>query len=82
MTLLKNKNFFKLLLFTEHSSSTVLNLVGLQIWRGAFLLSDWLIHNAESIPKDSVILELGSGVGLTSIVAAMFSPVICTGKNY
>lgn len=67
--------------FSEHSQSTVLDLVGLQIWRGALLLADWLIHNGESLSNDSVILELASGVGLTSIVAAMFTPVICTGNN-
>lgn len=55
-------------------------MVGLQIWRGALLLADWLIHNNETIQKDSCILELGSGVGLTSIVAAIFNPVVCTGK--
>lgn len=55
-------------------------MVGLQIWRGALLLADWLIHNNTKIPKDSYILELGSGVGLTSIVAAMFNPVFCTGE--
>lgn len=55
-------------------------MVGLQIWRGALLLADWLLHNNEIVQKDSYILELGSGVGLTSIVAAMFNPVFCTGK--
>ena len=63
----------------EHSQSTVLDLVGLQVWRGALLLSDWLLHNMHNLADDSVVLELGSGVGLTSIVAAMFRPVICTG---
>ncbi|KAJ8950646.1 hypothetical protein NQ318_010846 [Aromia moschata] len=62
----------------EHQKSTVLDLVGLQIWRGSLLLADWLIHNNKSISKDSYILELGSGVGLTSIVASMFAPVYCT----
>nr|XP_022918158.1 methyltransferase-like protein 22 [Onthophagus taurus]XP_022918159.1 methyltransferase-like protein 22 [Onthophagus taurus] len=62
----------------EHSTSTILDLVGLQIWRGAFLLADWLIYNNKDLPKDGVILELGSGVGLTSIIAAMYRNVICT----
>lgn len=62
--------------------STVLDLVGLQIWRGSLMLADWLIHNHHSIlSSDSYILELGSGVGLTSIVASMFAPVFCTGKT-
>ncbi|XP_065172575.1 methyltransferase-like protein 22 [Atheta coriaria] len=62
----------------EHSKRTELNLVGLQIWRGALLLADWLIHNRQSFTRDTLIMELGSGVGLTSIVAGMFAPVVCT----
>ncbi|XP_017780316.1 PREDICTED: methyltransferase-like protein 22 isoform X2 [Nicrophorus vespilloides] len=64
----------------EHSKSTLLGLVGLQIWRGALLLADWLIYNGKSIP-DGYVLELGSGVGLTSIVAGIYKPVICTDIN-
>lgn len=67
------------MLFVEHSKSTLLNLVGLQVWRGALLLADWLIYNNESLPEKSV-LEVGSGVGLTSIVAGMYRPVVCTGN--
>ncbi|CAH1169992.1 unnamed protein product [Phaedon cochleariae] len=62
----------------EHMRNTVLKMVGLQIWRGAFLVADWLIANHHTIPKGSYILELGSGTGLTGIVASMFFPVICT----
>ncbi|CAG9854100.1 unnamed protein product [Phyllotreta striolata] len=65
----------------EHKKSTVLGMVGLQVWRGAFLLADWLMHYHETIPKGSYVLELGSGVGFTSIVASMFFPVICTDVN-
>ncbi|KAK4876718.1 hypothetical protein RN001_009224 [Aquatica leii] len=62
----------------EHSKNTTLSLVGLQVWRGALLLADWILHNGSNFPTNSTILELGSGTGLTSIVAAMFSTVICT----
>lgn len=55
--------------------------MGLQIWRGSLLLADWLLHHGQSLSKDEYILELGSGVGLTSIIASMFSPVVCTGNN-
>lgn len=54
-------------------------MVGLQIWRGSLLLADWLLHHAHSFSPQDAILELGSGVGLTAIVASMFCPVICTG---
>ncbi|XP_056637537.1 methyltransferase-like protein 22 isoform X2 [Diorhabda sublineata] len=62
----------------EHKSSTILDLVGLQVWRGALLLADWMIYNYKNIPEGSIILELGSGVGFTSIITSMFFPVICT----
>lgn len=69
------------IIFVEHSKNTILELVGLQVWRGALLLADWLIHNSHKIPANKKILELGSGVGLTSIVASIYAPVICTGKK-
>ncbi|XP_074034479.1 methyltransferase-like protein 22 [Leptinotarsa decemlineata] len=65
----------------EHMKSTALDMVGLQLWRGALLLADWLIDNHKVIPKNSLVLELGSGVGLTSIVASTFFPVLCTDIN-
>ncbi|XP_018571516.1 methyltransferase-like protein 22 [Anoplophora glabripennis] len=77
-----SKNTNNAVIEIEHMKSTVLDLVGLQIWRGSLLLADWLIHNHHSIlSSDSYILELGSGVGLTSIVASMFAPVFCTDVN-
>nr|XP_040236082.2 methyltransferase-like protein 22 isoform X1 [Anopheles coluzzii] len=62
----------------EHRKSTRLDAVGLQIWRGALLLGDYIMHNERKF-KNTHILELGSGVGLTSIVASMYArEVICT----
>uniref|UniRef100_A0A182WDX3 Methyltransferase-like protein 22 n=1 Tax=Anopheles minimus TaxID=112268 RepID=A0A182WDX3_9DIPT len=62
----------------EHRKSTRLDAVGLQIWRGALLLADYIMHNEKKF-KNSHILELGSGVGLTSIVASMYArEIICT----
>jgi predicted nicotinamide N-methyase len=59
-----------------------MELVGRQIWRGALLLGDFVLHHGSSLLQGHTVLELGSGVGLTSIVAAMFaSEVICTGDN-
>lgn len=66
----------------EHSKRTELSLVGLQVWRGALLLADWILYIGEELKKqNSTILELGSGTGLTSTVASMFSDVICTDVN-
>lgn len=42
------------------------------------MLADWLIFNSEKLPQNDVILELGSGVGLTSIIAAKYRKVVCT----
>lgn len=49
----------------EHQQSTNLSLVGLQVWRGALLLGDFLLHNRWTF-ENKRILELGSGVGLSS----------------
>ncbi|GLG92274.1 Uncharacterized protein C16orf68 [Gryllus bimaculatus] len=63
----------------EQSHSTTLQFVGLQVWRGALVLADFMLHNGLSLIKDQTVLELGSGTGLSSIVAAMFAEeVICT----
>ncbi|XP_029724270.2 methyltransferase-like protein 22 [Aedes albopictus] len=62
----------------EHLKSTKLDLVGLQIWRGALLLADYILHNEKKF-KNKKILELGSGVGLTSIVSSFYArEVLCT----
>lgn len=63
----------------EHKKTTGINLVGLQVWRGALLLADYIITNRKQLAGKK-ILEVGSGVGLTSIVAAKYcEEVICTG---
>ncbi|XP_065085563.1 methyltransferase-like protein 22 [Ochlerotatus camptorhynchus] len=65
----------------EHLKSTKLDLVGLQIWRGALLLADYILHNEKKF-KNRKILELGSGVGLTSIVSSLYArEVVCTDIN-
>lgn len=67
-------------LFLEHKKSTVLSEVGLQVWRGAFLLNDFILSNRNKF-SNKKILELGSGVGLTSILASIYAKrVICTGR--
>lgn len=62
-----------------HHDSTELALVGLQVWRGALLLADFLLYNRRNF-ADKCIVELGSGCGLTSIAASIFSEteIICT----
>ncbi|XP_031768610.2 methyltransferase-like protein 22 isoform X2 [Galleria mellonella] len=67
----------------EHSAKTKLALVGLQVWRGAFLLGDLLIHlgiKGELTGKS--VLELGAGTGISSFVTALYAKnVVCTDIN-
>eukprot|EP00088_Acartia_fossae_P037924 TRINITY_DN3916_c0_g1_i10.p1 TRINITY_DN3916_c0_g1~~TRINITY_DN3916_c0_g1_i10.p1 ORF type:complete len:280 (+),score=26.82 TRINITY_DN3916_c0_g1_i10:39-878(+) len=56
----------------QHKTCTSRDLVGLQVWRGAFLLADFILHNAARFNGKNVI-ELASGVGLTSIVAGLIA---------
>ena len=65
-------------LVLEHRVTTNLQHVGLQVWRGALLLADYILSNPDLF-KDKTVLELGAGVGLTSIVASFLADkVICT----
>ena len=63
----------------SHRLGTPLNDVGLQVWRGAILLSDWLLSRTDRT-DDEVILDLGAGCGLTSLAAsaAGAKTVFCT----
>ncbi|XP_076280917.1 methyltransferase-like protein 22 [Lasioglossum baleicum] len=65
-------------LIIEHRTTTQMQHVGLQVWRGALLLADYILSNPDLF-KDKTVLELGAGVGLTSIVASFLAKeVICT----
>ncbi|XP_072916688.1 methyltransferase-like protein 22 [Hemitrygon akajei] len=62
----------------EHTMGTALEDVGKQVWRGAFLLADYILNNTYLF-KDHTILELGAGTGMTSIVMATVAKTIyCT----
>ena len=53
--------------------------MGLQVWRGALLLCDFILANPE-IFKNANVLELAAGTGVTSVVAATSAKsVLCTG---
>lgn len=64
-------------------------MVGLQVWRGALLLADFLLHSALPgaetglcVSKSDHIVELGAGTGLSSVAAAMVTGrVTSTGKH-
>ncbi|KAI4899471.1 hypothetical protein NFI96_018204 [Prochilodus magdalenae] len=62
----------------EHTMATPLEDVGKQIWRGAFLLSDFILSHP-NLFRDATVLELGAGTGLTSIIMAhVAKTVYCT----
>ncbi|XP_034482849.1 methyltransferase-like protein 22 [Drosophila innubila] len=66
----------------EHSGATEIKLVGLQVWRGALLLADYLFSRRKELGSKT-IMELGAGVGLSSIAAAIHNSghVYCTDVN-
>lgn len=64
-----------------HANATPLELVGQQLWRATLLLADYLLHSsssllpraeeAEEAKSSTSVVELGAGLGLLGIVAAM-----------
>jgi predicted nicotinamide N-methyase len=49
----------------------LLSSTGLTLWRAAPILCSYLIANSESLVKGRNILELGAGMGLSGVVAAV-----------
>lgn len=63
----------------EHTMATPLEDVGKQVWRGAFLLGDFILCNPVMF-RGVTVLELGGGTGLTSIITATIAKTVyCTG---
>ncbi|CAM6096239.1 unnamed protein product [Calypogeia fissa] len=56
----------------HHHVTTLIPQVGLQIWRGALLLSDFILHiiHSSNVFNNVTALELGSGTGLAGLVMA------------
>ncbi|XP_077980676.1 methyltransferase-like protein 22 isoform X2 [Glandiceps talaboti] len=66
------------LIIIEHSMATPVRDVGLQVWNGAMLLCDYILDRQDQF-KNTTVLELGAGVGLSSIVMATIADkVFCT----
>lgn len=65
----------------ENFRSTQVSNVGLQVWRGALFLSDFILSFPQHF-KDKSVLEVASGTGVTSLVAAsMAKSVVITGEH-
>lgn len=61
--------------------STTLEAVGLQVWRGSLLMTDYILYHEDRLLSNAVVLELGAGTGLVSIVAGLKAHhVYCTGQ--
>ncbi len=56
----------------HHSRITSLELVGLQMWSGSFLLADYLIANRDSL-RDKVVMELGAGCGFCGVILSLLN---------
>ncbi|XP_075174013.1 methyltransferase-like protein 22 [Anomaloglossus baeobatrachus] len=62
----------------EHTMATPLDDVGKQIWRGAFILADYILWQ-QDLFRGCTVLELGAGTGFTSIImATVAKTVFCT----
>ncbi|XP_061741391.1 methyltransferase-like protein 22 [Nerophis ophidion] len=62
----------------EHTMATPLEDVGKQVWRGAFLMVDFLLSNPLMF-RAATAVDLGAGTGLTSIIMATVAKrVYCT----
>lgn len=62
----------------EHTMATPLEDVGKQVWRGAFLLVDYILSERDLF-KDCTVLELGGGTGIVSIATATAAKTVyCT----
>ena len=59
----------------KHELQTEIARVGLQVWRAALLLADFIIHRSEWF-KGCVVMELGGGTGITSLTAALVAETV------
>ncbi|XP_003746395.2 methyltransferase-like protein 22 [Galendromus occidentalis] len=65
-------------LFIEHNMATALSDVGLQVWPAALAMADFLLHEHEKF-KESLLLEIGGGVGLCGLVASRVAKkIVCS----
>lgn len=62
-------------LIIEHTMATPLEDVGKQIWRGAFLLADFILSDPAQF-AGATVLDLGAGTGVSSIVMAMAAKMV------
>ncbi|XP_024526805.1 methyltransferase-like protein 22 isoform X3 [Selaginella moellendorffii] len=61
-----------------HNMATAIPLVGLQVWRGALLLADFIIHKCKNTSdfENVTALEFGCGTGLAGITLARHAKLV------
>ena len=62
-----SKNNNKHTIRVYHEALTSIARVGLQVWRGAFLLADYIIHHRHSV-QSKTVFEFGCGTGILGII--------------
>ncbi|EDV27326.1 uncharacterized protein TRIADDRAFT_21429 [Trichoplax adhaerens] len=67
-----NKESFARSVLIRHCMATPLQQVGLQVWRGALLMCDFILHHVQLF-RECYCLELGAGVGLASLIVAPYA---------
>jgi hypothetical protein len=81
----RHKNNDNIIVITlHHHRLTSLQNVGLQIWRATLLLSDYLIYlyyDKSNRVNEKVIVELGCGVGLLSIITSIINDKISSSSS-
>jgi predicted nicotinamide N-methyase len=85
LVLKRKQDLKKFLIHVEHHRQTKLKDVGKQLWRASFYLSDYLIYlqgqndNDLHLLKDKIVIDLGSGLGISSFISSLFAKSIyCT----
>jgi predicted nicotinamide N-methyase len=63
-------------LVIEHEMKTILDFVGLQLWRASFLLVDYLLNNIDEIIRDKIVVDLGAGLGITSFFCSLYADTV------
>ena len=78
----RRSNYNKHIFMIELLMKTSLRDVGYQLWRASYFLADFIIEYS-NIFHWNCIVDLGAGLGITSLVSALFArKVFCTDLSH